>query len=248
MSPWSGARSLQDITNGERTTIVNALNLPLWENQSDINGIKFPTLVTDSSYSVYATPPVPAGFHGATCGTISMVINRTGTASSMKFPMITNTSTDDYYYFFGATMYTGLMRTARVDAIASTLADSYMREWHHLCVTTDGTNWIMYENGIAIKTVAAESTVNAPIIGIAGNASIGYFTGGYYSIRIWSGRALTQSEVMHDWIEAKKRYPNLLNRYRPGFIASPPAAPAGLAANPLYGGGAAANPLWGYVA
>jgi hypothetical protein len=61
-----------------------------------------------------------------------------------------------HYPYSDGICYVRSFRSARVTCGAS-LVD--MTQWHHVCITTDGTNWRIYQNGRVLASATAEASV-----------------------------------------------------------------------------------------
>ena len=91
------------------------------------------------------------------------------------------------HYPYQGIIYCRLLRTNRVNGL-TTLID--LTQWHNLCITTDGTNYTIYQAGRILSQTAAESTVKlaSPL------RVVEFFRGNIDDIRLYN-RALTLSEI-----------------------------------------------------
>jgi len=73
--------------------------------------------------------------------------------------------------------------------------------WHHIAGTFDGTNWIIYRDGVVdnSKVDAATLTPTTETLQIGARQSTGYFDGSIDEVRIYN-RALSASEIMELYI------------------------------------------------
>lgn len=91
------------------------------------------------------------------------------------------------HYPYQGFIYCRLLRTNRVNGL-TTLID--LTQWHNFCVTTDGTNYTIYQAGRILSQTAAESTVKlaSPL------RVVELFRGNIDDVRLYN-RALTLSEI-----------------------------------------------------
>jgi hypothetical protein len=119
----------------------------------------------------------------------------------------TNSILVSHYPWTDESAYISILRTNRVGPIA--LSPSVDRAIPHLLViTTDGTNWKMYQNNILINTTAAEPTVglNHTIIGNGGYSNTQYwFKGKIFQFNLLN-QALTQTQITNYYNLTKGRY------------------------------------------
>jgi hypothetical protein len=119
----------------------------------------------------------------------------------------TNSILVSHYPWTGESAYISILRTNRVGPIA--LSPSVDRAIPHLLViTTDGTNWKMYQNNILINTTAAEPTVglNHTIIGNGGYSNTQYwYQGKVFQFNLLN-QALTQAQITNYYNATKSRY------------------------------------------
>ena len=112
-----------------------------------------------------------------------------------------------HYPWVGNTAYMMTFRTSRVDAIA--LSGSVSRSIPHLLViTTDGTNWKMYQNNTLINTTAAESSINlsSTRLGRGNDSGSDYnYKGKIFEFNLLN-QALTQTQITNYYNATRGRY------------------------------------------
>lgn len=212
-NPYSGFSTWTDLARLKQATVTAGVT---WGRSFALNSLSYPAVTFAAGSSHYASCPVPAGLHGATHASVTMVVRSTGTGNN-PFQFATGT-TDDYWPFSGAG-YFGIFRTARVDAITP-LASTEFRDWQHLAITTDGTNWICYQNGQQISSVAAQATVTATKLEIGRSGGPNYTSSSVVSVRVWANRALSPYDVVADYMASKQLYARQFNYTKPGFITT----------------------------
>lgn len=150
----------------------------------------------------YATLPFSATFGSS--ATLSMWVrrtrqNQTSALDSGFFFANLDDGGQQSHYPYDSFIYMRLLRTNRVNGLV-TLVD--LTKWHNLCITTDGTNYTIYQAGQILSQTAAESTVklSSPLVagqstfGIGASSATGFFAGALDDIRVYN-RALTLAEI-----------------------------------------------------
>lgn len=206
----------KSLVTGKSATITGGGGFNL--NFGAVNNLAYQSLVCSSTSMLSS---LPVGLHGATSASMTLFMRNTNHGIN-TLPVATGT-TDDYWPYIGLG-YVGIFRSARVDAIG--LGGIEHRDWTHLTFTTNGTNWVMYQNGLQIHSVAAEATVTATKLNIGVNGAGSSSSCTLASVRVWRNRALSANEVMEDYIHARQGYTGLFTKpVRPLIYL--PAAPAG---------------------
>ncbi len=116
-------------------------------------------------------------------------------------------STNTHYPWIGNTAYMMTFRTARVDAIP--LNNTVIRTIPHLLsITTDGTNWKMYQNNILIQTTAAEASINlsSTRLGRGNDSGTVYnYKGKIFQFNLLN-QALTATQITNYYNATRGRY------------------------------------------
>ena len=116
-------------------------------------------------------------------------------------------STNTHYPWVGNTAYMMTFRTGRVDAIS--LNNTVVRTLPHLLsITTDGTNWKMYQNNILIQTTAAEASINLSSTRLGrGNdsGSVYNYKGKIFQFNLLN-QALTATQITNYYNATRGRY------------------------------------------
>lgn len=195
-----------DLVSGDRATLSNA---PAWKMSPGAVDLKaYRAFEFDGASSQKASCSVPSGLHGAVRGSMSVVLRNLNTGTNY-FPVVTGGGTGDLWAFTGLG-YLGTFRTTRVDDITP-IGGTEFRDWQHLVITTDGTDWVCYQNGQQIKTTTAQSTITCTELTLAYNAAWGnYPSSAIASVRLWAGRALSPSDVQSDYRHSLNAYRRLL--------------------------------------
>lgn len=213
-APYSGFTSWTDLVSRKQASVTASVT---WNRAfSQNNAINYPA--ANFNFAEVATCPLPRGLSGAVKASASILLRNSFNATTV-LPLSTGSGTDDYWPFSGQG-YFGIFRTARVNSINPITGYTDWRDWTHLAFTTDGANWYAYQNGQQIGTAVAEATVTATEL-LIGKNGVGTFAGGSVgSVRVWVNRALSQADVMSDFIAATQGYRNQLNQTRKGFITT----------------------------
>jgi len=149
----------------------------------------------------YASLPFSATF-GASA-TLAMWVKRDSeTPSTLANSGIIETDSTQlratHYPYTDGICYFAVFRLIANRVSFSPLASVARTKWHSVVVTTDGTTYSVYQNGLVAYSGSAQSTVtiSSPLLPAASNAngSLVYFGGQMDDIRLYN-RALTLAEV-----------------------------------------------------
>jgi hypothetical protein len=111
---------------------------------------------------------------------------------------------NDHYPWTGDSAYFSTFRNSRLGPI--TLSASIGRTSAHMVtVTTDATNWKLYQNTTLITTQSASSSVYLDNFNIGKSNGEYYYQGNIYAFMIYN-RALTATEVQQNYNAFKQRY------------------------------------------
>jgi hypothetical protein len=111
---------------------------------------------------------------------------------------------NDHYPWVDSTAYLSTFRNGRIGPI--TLSASIGRTTAHmLTVTTDATNWKLYQNTTLITTQSALSSVYLDNFNIGKSAGTFFYQGNIYAFMIYN-RALSADEILQNYNAFKQRY------------------------------------------
>lgn len=140
----------------------------------------------------------------------------------------TNGSTN-HYPFIGGNVYNGIFRSSTRPNCGASLVD--LTKFHLLTVTTDGTNWTIYQNSAQLYQTAADASVSMPSTGRIGSNNFDYY-GDVGWVGLWN-RALTPAEVWSLY-DPRTRY-DLFWRRSKTYSFKAPAAGGGFLPAWAYG-------------
>ena len=111
---------------------------------------------------------------------------------------------NDHYPWADGTAYMSTFRNGRIGPV--TLSASIGRtSAHMLTVTTDATNWKLYQNTTLITTQSALSSIYLDNFNIGTSSGTFYYQGNIYVFMIYN-RALSADEILQNYNAFKGRY------------------------------------------
>lgn len=191
----NGTGTLYDLVGSVNATI----NSGSWESDTNAGGVRCVRFNGSSTYLSF--PSAAYSFSSTASISLWLKLDSATPAIGENTGVIQTSASggNSHYPFTNGLLYFNTFRSSRVDAISP--SGSIGRDgWHLLVITTDATNWKLWQNTTNTHSTTADASVtfsNANFkVGGSNDGTFVYFDGVMDDIRLWDV-ALNSSDISY---------------------------------------------------